>query len=300
MQVFVAVAEEEGFAAAARRLQASAPSVTRAVAGLEAHLGIKLLNRTTRHVRTTDAGQRYLEDARRILAEVEAAEEAAAGVNAAPRGVLAVTAPVMFGRRFVMPGIIDYLSRYPEMQVDAVFLDRTVNLMEEGLDVGVRIGELPDSSLRARRVGAVRRILVASPGYLAQRGTPDSPHVLATHTVIASKAGDFSARWRFRFPEGNQSVKVRPRLTVASNDAAIEAALADFGITRLLSYQVAREVADGRLVPLLEEFELSPSPIHVIHRSGLRTPAKVRTFIDLIAEHLRNSVALNPQAKTGI
>lgn len=296
MQVFVAVAEEESFAAAARRLQQSAPAVTRAVAGLESHLGVKLLHRTTRHVRTTDAGQRYLEDARRILAEVASAEEAAAGVNAKPRGVLRVTAPVMFGRSFVMPGIVSYLERYPQMQVDALFLDRTVNLLEEGLDVGVRIGELPDSTLRARPVGSVRRVLVASPAYLARRGLPDSPHALATHTVIASSAGDFSARWRFRFAQGEQSVKVRPRLTVASNDAAVEAALEDFGITRLLSYQVAKEVAEGRLVPLLEPFELPPSPIHIIHRSGIRSPAKVRAFIDLMTDHLQTNTALNPTA----
>ena len=194
-----------------------------------------------------------------------------------------------------MPGIVCYLERYPQMQVDALFLDRTVNLLEEGLDVGVRIGELPDSTLRARPVGSVRRILVASPAYLEQRGVPEAPHALATHTVIASNAGDFSARWRFRFPEGEQSVKVKPRLTVASNDAAIEAAVEDFGITRLLSYQVAQEMAEGRLVPVLESFELPPSPIHIIHRSGIRSPAKVRAFIDLLAEHLQSNAALNPE-----
>lgn len=287
MQVFAAVAEEEGFAAAARRLGQSAPAVTRAVAGLEEHLGVKLLNRTTRFVRTTEAGQRYLEDVRRILAEVEAAEEAAAGVNAEPRGQLAVTAPVMFGRRYVMPGIVEYLRRYPDMQVDAVFLDRTVNLLEEGLDVGVRIGELADSGMRALRVGSVRRILVAAPDYLEDRGLPDSPHGLALHTLIASSAGDWGAGWRFHFADGEQTVRVRPRLTVTSNDAAIEAALAGLGITRLLSYQAATELGEGRLVPVLEAFEPPPLPIHIIHRSGPRSPAKVRAFIDLLAERLR-------------
>ena len=166
MTVFVAVAEEEGFAAGARRLHLSPPAVTRAVASLETRLGVKLLNRTTRYVRTTEAGQRYLEDARRILAEVDAADEAAAGINAEPRGHLAVTAPVLFGRMFVMPGIVDYLKRYPDTEVSAMFLDRIVNLLEEGLDVGVRIGELPDSSMRALRVGSVRLVLCASPHYL--------------------------------------------------------------------------------------------------------------------------------------
>ena len=294
MQIFVAVAEEQGFAAAARRLQQSAPAVTRAVAGLEEHLGVKLLNRTTRYVRATEAGERYLDDARRILAEVEAAEEAAAGVNAEPRGLLSVTAPVMFGRRFVMPGIVEFLSRYPEMQVESVFLDRTVNLLEEGLDVGVRIGELPDSSMRALRVGSVRRVLVASPAYLETRGAPDTPHALGMHTIIASSAGDFGTAWRFNFGAGQQSVKVRPRLTVTSNDAAVEAAVEHLGITRLLSYQVAQEIADGRLVTLLDEFELPASPIHIVHRSGPYSPSKVRAFIDLMAESLRSNPALNP------
>ncbi len=292
MQVFVAVAEEEGFSAAARRLGQSAPAVTRAVAALESHLGVKLLNRTTRFVRATDAGLRYLEDARRILAEVEVAEDAAAGINAEPRGLLSVTAPVLFGRRFVTPGIVDYLSRYPEMEVDAVFLDRSVNLLEEGLDVGVRIGELADSSMRARRVGAVRQRVLASPEYLAERGTPDTPHALGLHRIIASTAGNFGSGWRFQFADGEQSVRVRPRLTVTSNDAALEAAIEGFGVTRLLSYQSADAIEAGELVPILEDYAPAAVPVHIIHRSGPQSPAKVRAFIDLMAERLRSDPAL--------
>jgi DNA-binding transcriptional LysR family regulator len=297
MQVFVAVAEEEGFAAAARRLKQSAPSVTRAVAALEEHLGVKLLSRTTRYVRATEAGQRYLEDARRILTEVESAEEAVAGINAEPRGVLTITAPVMFGRRYVMPGIVEYLRRYPDMQVESVFLDRTVNLLEEGLDVGVRIGDLPDSSMRALRVGSVRRVLVAAPAYLEERGMPDSPHTLALHTLIASSAGDWGAGWRFHFPDGEQTIRVRPRLSVTTNDAAIEATLEGLGIARLLSYQAAQEIGDGRLVTLLEDFEPPVSPVHIIHRSGPRSPGKVRAFIDLLAARLRDDPALADQSQ---
>ncbi|MEI7995874.1 MAG: LysR family transcriptional regulator [Methylococcaceae bacterium] len=152
MTVFVAVAEEESFAGGARRLEMSPPAVTRAIAALEDRLGVKLLTRTTRYVRVTDAGNRYLDDARRIIGEMDEADEAAAGINAEPRGHLAVTAPVLFGRMFVIPGIVDYLQRYPDMEVSAVFIDRVVNLLEEGFDVGVRIGELPDSSMRAIRV----------------------------------------------------------------------------------------------------------------------------------------------------
>ncbi len=292
MQTFVAVAEEEGFSAAARRLGQSAPAVTRAIAALEAHLGVKLLNRTTRYVRATEAGLRFLEDARRILAELEAAEDAAAGINAEPRGLLSVTAPVLFGRRYVMPGIVDYLSRYPQMQVDAVFLDRPVNLLEEGLDVGIRIGDLPDSSMRARRVGAVRQRLLASPSYLAERGTPESPHALNLHRLVASSAGNFGLSWRFQFPDGEQRIRVRPRLTVTSNDAALEAAVRGFGVTRLLSYQAADAVAAGELVPILEDFAPPDVPVHIIHRSGPQSPGKVRAFIDLMAERLQSEPAL--------
>jgi len=288
MQVFQAVAEEEGFASAARRLQMSPPAVTRAVAALEERLGVKLLNRTTRYVRTTEAGQRYLQDARRLLAEVEVADEAAAGINAEPRGHLAVTAPVLFGRMFVMPGIVEYLQRYPEMEVDALFVDRVVSLVEEGLDVGVRIGDLPDSSMRALRVGAVRMVLVASPDYLERHGVPTEPYELQQRSVIASSAGNFAVGWRFKLSGGEQSVRIKPRLTVTTNDAAIEAAAQGLGITRVLSYQVASQIADGSLKVVLSEFELSPRAVHIVHREGRYASVKVRAFIDLLAQRLRS------------
>jgi len=295
MQVYVAVAEEEGFAAAARRLQLSPPAVTRAVAALEETLGVKLLDRTTRYVRATEAGRRYLEDARQILADLEVADEAAAGINAEPRGHLAVTAPVLFGRKFVVPGIVDYLQRYPEMEVNAVFLDRVVNLLEEGLDVGVRIGELPDSSMRALRVGTVRTLVVAAPEYLAAHPEPAVPQDLLDHTTIASSAGNFARGWRFAPGLGEHALRVSPRLTVTTNDAAIEATRAGFGISRLLSYQVAADIEAGNLQILLEAFEPPPSPVHIVHREGRHSSAKVRAFIDLMGERLRSDPALNPR-----
>lgn len=287
MSVFVAVAEEEGFAAGARRLGMSPPAVTRAVAMLEAHLGVKLLDRTTRYVRSTEAGERYLEEARRILAEVDAVEEAAAGVNAEPRGQLAVTAPVLFGRMFVMPGIVEYLERYPKTEVSAVLLDRSVNLLEEGIDVAVRIGDLPDSSMRALRVGSVRIVLCASPRYLERHGTPRTPQDLVEHSTIASSAGSGTIHWRFETGDGVRPVRVRPRLTVTTNDAAIEAAVRGFGITRLLSYQVAPLIAARKLKLVLEKFETPPWPIHIVHREGRYASAKVRAFVDLMAGRLR-------------
>ena len=299
LQVYVAVAEEEGFAAAARRLQLSPPAVTRAVAAQEDTLGVKLLDRTTRYVRATEAGRRYLEDARQILAGLEAADEAAAGINAEPRGHLAVTAPVMFGRLFVMPGIVDYLERYPDMEIEAVFLDRSVNLLEEGLDVGVRIGELPDSSMRALRVGSVRHVLVAAPTYLERHASPRVPQDLREHTLIAPAAGGFGRGWRFSDTAGEHPLKVDARLTVTSNDAAISAAQAGFGIARLLSYQVTAEVEAGSLRVLMAQYEPRAYPVHILHRESRHASAKVRAFIDLLAQRLRGDSALNPSRAEG-
>ncbi len=294
MKVFVAVSEEQGFAPAARRLGMSPPAVTRAVAALEKRLGVKLLNRTTRYVRATEAGLRYLEDVRRILGEIEVADEAATGINAEPRGHLAITAPVLFGRMHVMPVIVDYLRRYPETTVSAVFLDRVVNLLEEGLDVGVRIGELPDSSMRALRVGSVRMVMVASPGYLEHNGRPGVPGDLLRHSIIASSAGSNFIDWRFESATGNQTLRIKPRLTVTNNDAAIEATREGFGITRLLSYQVAPHIADGELQPILEDYEPAPLPIHIVHREDRYASSRVRSLIDLIAERLGADKFLNP------
>ena len=290
MTVFVAVAEEESFAGGARRLGMSPPAVTRAIAALEDRLGVKLLTRTTRYVRVTDAGNRYLDDARRIIGELDEADEAAAGINAEPRGHLAVTAPVLFGRIFVIPGIVDYLQRYPDMEVSAVFLDRVVNLLEEGFDVGVRIGELPDSSMRAIRVGHVRRVLCASPTYLAKNGIPKSPSELTSHKIVAASAVSPVVDWKFG---QDITVRVKPRLTVTSNDAAIEAILNDMGISRLLSYQTASYIGSGQLQAILTGFEPPSLPIHVIHREGRYASAKVRTFVDLIVARLRSVQALN-------
>ncbi len=293
MTVFVAVAEEESFAGGARRLGMSPPAVTRAVAALEERLSVKLLNRTTRYVRATEAGQRYLDDSRRIIAELDEADEAAAGINAEPRGHLAVTAPVLFGKLFVLPGIMEYLRCHPAMEVSALFVDRVVNLLEEGLDVGVRIGELPDSSMKAIRVGSVRRVMCASPGYLDMHGTPHTLAGLSGHTLIAASAVTPTQEWKFGKGAGQSSVRVKPRLTVNTNDAAVEAAAQGFGITRLLSYQVAAYLASGQLKIVLPEFEPASMPIHVLHREGHYASAKIRSFVDLIAARIRENPALN-------
>lgn len=292
MTVFVAVAEAEGFAAAARRLRMSPPAVTRAVATLEEHLGVRLLTRTTRLVRTTDAGARYLEDARRILLEADEADEAAAGINATPRGHLAVTAPVLFGKIFVMPIITAYQTTFEETTVSALFVDRVVNLVDEGLDVGIRIGSLPDSSLRAIRVGQVRRVICASPAYLKKHGTPESPADLAQHPIIAATSVSAGSEWTFVRGKAKTGVRLSPRILVNTNDGAAEAAKSGFGLTRLISYQVANELAAGTLKTVLADFEEASLPVHVIHREGRHGSAKVRSFVDLAVARLKADMAL--------
>ncbi len=299
MTVYIAVAEEQGFAAAARRLTMSPPAVTRAIAALEDKLAIKLLTRTTRHVRVTEAGARYLDDCRKIVSAVEQANEAAIGINAEPKGHLSITAPVLFGQKFVMPGIVDYLKRYPDTQVDAIFLDRVVNLLEEGFDLGIRIGQLPDSNMMAKTVGQVRLMLVASPEYLTKTGIPQTPNDLTSHTLIATSTGSMAHDWQFSpslyipHKKDKFSLRIKPRLTVTSNQGAINAAKQGLGIARVISYQIADELASGELKILLEQYELPTMPVHIIHREGRMASSKVRCFIDLMAERLRQDKSLN-------
>ena len=292
MTVFIAVAEAESFAGAARKLGMSPPAVTRAVAALEARLQVRLLNRSTRHVRVTEAGQRYLEDARRVIAAADEADEAAAGIDAPARGLLTVTAPVLFGQRYVMPGICDFLGHHPGVTVDALLLDRVVNLLEEGVDVAIRIGELPDSSLRALRVGQVRLLLCAAPAYLAEHGAPAALEDLRRHALIASRGVGSCAEWRFQRGGQAQSVRLTPRLTVSDNEAAIAAAVAGVGITRLLSYQAAPLLSAGQLRTVLTECDDAVQPIHIVHQQGRLASAKTRAFIELMAQRLRADPAL--------
>jgi DNA-binding transcriptional LysR family regulator len=293
MTTFVAVVDCGGFASAARRLNLSPPVVTRAVAELEDRLGLRLLTRTTRVVRVTDAGARFAEDCRRILGDIEEAETAATGTHAAPRGTLTLTAPVLFGHLYVAPILVDYLRRYPEVDAQCLFLDRVVNVVEEGIDVAVRIGELPDSSLQATRVGRVRRVLVASPAYLQAHGVPQHPQALAGHTIVAASAVTPVSEWRFNDAGKPLLQRLHARRRTTSNDSAIAVVVAGLGITRLLSYQVAAHLKTGALQILLEDFEAAPLPVHVVHHEGRRATQKVRSFIDLAVEALRADRALN-------
>lgn len=292
MEVFVAVVDHGGFAAAARRLDLSAPVVTRAVAELEARLGVRLLTRTTRTVRVTEAGARYAEDCRRILADVGDAESATSGSRAQIKGLLGVTAPAVFGNLHVTPIVADYLRRYPDVDAHCLFVDRVVNLVDEGLDVAVRIGELPDSTLQAIPVGHVRRMLVATPAYLAAHGRPATPADLAAHTLIQPTGVSPYPEWRFTHGGRTVVQRIRPRLRTTTNDAGRTAALTGLGIARLVSYQVADDLTSGALEALLPDFETPPLPVHVLHREGRHVTQKVRVFIDLAVDALRGNAAL--------
>ena len=292
MSAFVTVVDCGGFASAARQLGLSPPVVTRAVAELEERLGLRLLTRTTRVVRVTEAGARFADDCRRILAEIDEAEVAASGTHAAARGTLVLTAPVLFGQQYVMPVLVDYLRRCPEVDAQCLFLDRIVHLDEEGVDVAVRIGHLPDSSLQAVRVGRVRQVLVAAPSYLQSHGIPSQPAALAQHTLVARGSTTPEVEWQFMQAGKTHTQRLHARLRTSSNDSAIAAAVAGFGITRLLSYQVAEHLRAGQLQVVLEDSETPALPIHVVHREGRRATQKVRGFIDLAVDALRAHPAL--------
>ena len=294
MQVFLAVAEEESFAAAARRLKTSPPSVTRAIAAMEQRIGTQLLARTTRSLHLTEAGQRYLEDCRRILAELNEAEEAAAGSYSIPCGQLTVTAPVLFGELYVAPLLGAYLDRFPLVNINALLVDRVVNMTDEGVDVAVRIGHLQEPGQQAIQVGEVRRVVCASPGYLDRHGRPQHPTQLREAKIATSSASQLISAWQFVDGEQELTVPIEPRLVVTANNAAINLARIGWGMTRVLSYQVAAAVAAGELEIVLDAFEPAPLPIQVVFQKGARVPAKVRTFVDFLTQHFAHDRGLNP------
>jgi DNA-binding transcriptional LysR family regulator len=292
VKIFVAVGEEQSFAAAARRLALSPPAVTRAVGALEQSLGVKLLQRSTRIVRLTETGARYLLDCKRILSDLEDADQLASGAQAEVRGALAITASVLFGRAFVAPLLHAFLKRYDQINLRALFVDRVVDLIEEGLDVAVRIAHLSDASFTAIRVGAVRNVVCASPAFLKRHGLPRTPDDLR-HLPTFCFSGDRSPpAWSFR--AGKRTLAVRPnaRLIVNSPEIAMQGAVLGEGVTRVLSYQAASELKAGRLRVILREFEPEPIPIHVIHREGRRAAARVRAFVDFAVSELRSNPLL--------
>jgi DNA-binding transcriptional LysR family regulator len=284
MQAFVAVADLQGFAPAARKLGLSPSGVTRLIAALEERLGARLLQRTTRQVALTDVGARYLERVRRILADVEEAEGSAQAERTRPSGRLVVSAPIGFGRLHVSPVMSTYLKRYPEGFGELRLSDRMINLVEDGVDLAIRIGHLADSSLVARHVGEMRRIVVASSGYLKRHGEPRTPRAIAAHQTIQFGATAAPPDWHFVEDGSEIRVACTPRLTTNSADAAIQYAAQGGGLTRVLAYQAADAIRAGRLRIVLQEFEQPPLPIHIVYPTSRLLSAKVRTFVDLVTK----------------
>ena len=284
LAAFVAVAEFKGFAAAARKLRLSASAVTRLVAALEERIGLRLLQRTTRSVTLTDAGVRYLERARRILADLEEADSAAQAERAAPVGRFVVSAPLAFGRLHVAPLMGAYIKLYPAVVGELLLSDRIANLVEEGIDLAVRIGNLPDSSLIMRHIGETRRVVVASPGYLARHGEPDDPGELGSHRIIQFTGLGGSTDWRFLRNGRDERTAIVPHYLTNSADAAICHARLDGGLAMVFAYQVENELRTGQLKIVLGDFEPPPRPIQLVYPAARLLSAKVRAFVDLAVE----------------
>lgn len=293
MHVFVAVAEAGSLSAAARRLREPLTNVSRLLSQLEAHVACTLIDRTTRRMMLTDAGRDYLKTCRQVLEELERAESRIAGQSTELSGEIAITAPVSFGRLHVLPMIAAFLDAYPRINARLLLIDRIVDLIEEGIDVAIRIGELPDSGLVAMRVGTLKFSVCASPNYLAQHGVPASIADITERDCVTFSGMAGGSRWIFKSKRyGRKAVKVRSRLSVNNAEAAVEAAVAGVGITRVLSYQARSALDAGLLKPILERFEDTPIPVHLVYRPTRSDNPRVREFVRFAAERLRAESAL--------
>lgn len=291
MSTLLAAVEGGSLSAASRKLGMPLATVSRKVSELEAHLRTRLINRTSRRLMLTDAGRSYVAACKRILEDIGEAERAAAGEYMAPRGDLTVTAPIVFGRLHVLPVVIEFLKAYPDIDIRVALADRVVNLREDDIDLAIRIGDLPDSSLVATRVGAIRRVVCGSPAYFAHRGTPKSPGELSTHDCITFDGLMSPDAWKFAVGKSIVSVAIHSRLTVNTAEAAIDAAIAEVGITRVLSYQVASALRAGTLALALREFEPKPWPVSLVYSGQGLLPLKLRAFLDFAAPRLKARLA---------
>jgi DNA-binding transcriptional LysR family regulator len=291
MSILVAVVDAGSFSAAARQLKTPLATVSRKVGELESHLNTRLLNRSTRRLSLTEAGTTYVATCRRILDDVGEAERAASGEYAAPKGELLVTAPLVFGRLTLLPVVSEFLKAYPDIDVRLVLTDRAMHLLDEHVDAAVRIGELPDSSAIATRLGTTRQVVCASPAYFADRGMPASPRELGAHACITLEQIASRQIWTFTSGKSEIVVPVRSRLAVSTAEAAIDAAVDGVGLTRVLSYQVADAIRAGALMAALEAFEPPPWPISLVHGGQGILPVKLRAFLDFARPRLTARLA---------
>jgi len=292
MSMLLAVTEKGSLSAAGRELQVPLATLSRRISDLERHLGTRLLIRTTRKLTLTDAGIAYVSAARRILEQVEEAEREAAGEFTAPKGELVVTAPIMFGRLHVLPVVADFLATFPEINIRLILVDRNVDLVDDHVDMAVRIGKLPDSSMVATQIGLMRTVTCASPALLAGHGIPLKPDDLTRFPCVVVDTPMPSSGWRFQSPRSDTTleISISSRLAVTTTEAAAQAAIHGVGVTRLLHYQVAEPAERGELQIILERYEPAAAPVHLVHASREKMPLKMRRFLDFAAHRLRQAV----------
>ena len=290
MSILIAIVDAGSLSAASRRLGMPLATVSRRLSELEARIGTTLLHRSARGLTITDQGAAYIAACRRIIEDVDEAERVAAGEFSEPKGLLTITAPIVFGRLYVLPALSAFLAAYPHVSGRLEQTDRRVNFLEEQIDAAIRIGHLPDSSLRARRLGEVRLVVCASPSYLAVHQRPEQPEDLEQLDCITFENLMRSERWNFSRGREVREVAIRSRLSVNTAEAAIEAAASGLGITRVLSYQVKKVVEEGRLEILLADHEPEPWPVNIVYR-GRSVPQKLRSFIDFAAPLLQSALA---------
>ena len=296
MRVLLTAVETGSLSAAGRELGIPLPTVSRKVSALEALIKTRLLQRSTRNLTLTDAGRAYVEACKRILSDVDEAERAAAGEYSAPQGDLVITAPIVFGRLHVLPVVTEFLKAYPDVDVRLIFGDSVVNLLEDHIDLAVRVGELPDSSLVATGIGHIRLVVCGSPRYLADRGRPTRIEELSGHDCISFEGLTSADGWRFASGNDDVTVPIHSRLIVSTADAAIAAAVEGAGLTRVLCYQVADAVQAGELQIVLDDFEPAPWPVSLVYAGRGRLPLKLRAFLDFARERLRARVAASALA----
>ena len=294
MSAFVAVVDAGGFSAAARKLGMPLATVSRKVSELEEQLRVQLLTRTTRSVALTGIGQNHYETCRRLLDELHEAERLASGEYHAPRGELVVAAPVGLGRVYLTPIVTEFLQAYPDVDIDLRLADRVINLSDEGIDIALRVGELPDSGLVAIKLGTIRQVTCASPAYLEKHGTPRALEDLSAHSCVTFRSLGMPSEWLFRSPKKVTRIAVHSRLSVSTAEAAVDAAAAGLGITRLLCYQASPSITSKRLKLVLRESEPEPAPVSFVHLGGRLVPQKLRAFIDFVVPRLKPKLVFDP------
>lgn len=287
MSILLVAVEAGSLSAAGRRLGMPLATVSRKVSDLEAHLKTRLFERSTRQLALTEAGRSYVAACKRILEDVGEAERVASGEYRAPKGGLTLTAPIVFGRLHLLPITMEFLEAYPDIDIRLVLADRVIDLLEDHIDLAVRISELPDSSLVAAKVGSIRRVICGSPAYFRKAGTPKNPAELGAHDCVSFEGVTASDFWRFKSGKKDISIPIRSRLTVSTAEAAIDAAVAGLGMTRVLSYQVAKAVRKGALALVLRDYEPEPAPVSLVYRGQPLMPLKLRAFIDFAAPRLK-------------